>query len=132
MINDYTQLGQLPELVNGKAHVRMVKRFYKLRDVRQHVCRTGKILADPPRQVFNTFAKSDVAENKTDGSSLKQKPKTPTPSETKAKAKNNKRKVVAKSSGSKADHKTAQKKTPKLIIHQSPAGPGFCNTECST
>ena len=132
MVNDYTQLAQLPELVNGKAHVRMVQRFYKLRDVRQHVCRTRKILADPPRQVFNTFTRSDVAENKTAGSSLKQQPKPSTPSETKAKAKNNKRKVAAKASVSKANDKTAQKKNPKLIIHQSPAGPGLCNTECST
>ena len=108
-INDFAQLSEFPEVISGKAHVRMITKFYKLRDVRQHVCRFRKILANPPTQPTSQSNKSDVPENKTADSS---QPKTASSKESDATTKNSKVKAAAK------------QKTPKVIIHKSPAGPG--------
>ena len=53
MRNDFAQLSDFsdfPEVISGEALLRMTTKFYKLRDVRQHVCRLRKILANPPKQ----------------------------------------------------------------------------------
>ena len=50
MINDFAQLSDFPEVISGEALLRMTTKFYKLRDVRQHVCRLRKILANPPKK----------------------------------------------------------------------------------
>ena len=131
MINDFTKLGEFPEIISGKAHLRMVTRFYKLRDVRQHVCRLRKILADPPKklQLHDMSTKSDNPEVKTAENSKTAKTNNTADSKT-AKTKNknkgnkNKGKVAMKASNSSADEAAAKKKIPKVIIHQSPAGPG--------
>lgn len=125
MINDFAQLGQFPEVVSGTVHLLMVTRFYKLRDVRQHVCRFRKILLDPPKQLHDKSTKSDHPEVKT--ADFPQ-PKTATSKESNATTKKNKGKAAAKASSSKVTGKAAKKKMPKVIIHQSPAGPGSSST----
>ena len=111
MINDFTQLFECPKVISGEAHLRMITKFYKLRDVRQHVCRLRKILANPPKRRSNQSNKCDFPENKTPDSS---QPKAASSKESNATTKNNK-------------GKAAKQKTPKVIIHKSPDGPGLFN-----
>ena len=111
MINDFAQLSDFPEVISGEALLRMTTKFYKLRDVRQHVCRLRKILANPPKKRIHQSTESDIPENKTADSA---QPKTATST------KNNKGKAAAK------------RKTSKVVIHKTPAGPGLFRVHYGT